>query len=356
MTTEALLEKLYAQLTMAQEPGTAVELDVEAVRQVVRLAKEHLEGQPAIQALAGNIYVVGDTHGQLHDVLNYFDILGSPLTHNYLFLGDVIDRGRQSIECLVLMLVCKLRRPANFFLIRGNHETEDLATSQRGQTLRQECRDRYPCKGDELFQSLVSVFPYLPIAAIIGRRILCLHGCIASTTNLRFLSSLTLPISVEAAPPHLKIMLADLLWSDPLGPGVGSGIEPGQQDTVVTFNNNDTQTQFPVYYNRRRNSGELVSDELACHLLDEYGFDLLVRGHECYADGLSTTPSGRIFTVFGATHYYQSNEDVTAATVMVVSEDLTVRFVQFYAEADGTVTIAPEAFTRPLGGPGVRAR
>ena len=92
------------------------------LKYLINTSKRILIEQPTFLELESPITVCGDTHGQYPDLLRLFDLGGYPPEANYLFLGDYVDRGEQSIETICLLLAYKIKYEENFFILRGNHE------------------------------------------------------------------------------------------------------------------------------------------------------------------------------------------------------------------------------------------
>ena len=186
-------------------PGTLASLSDFEIKTLCQKVKPVLLSQPMLLELEAPIKICGDVHGQYTDLLRLFEYGGFPPEANYLFLGDYVDRGKQSIETICLLLAYKIQYPENFFILRGNHESAGI---NRIYGFYDECKRRYSIK---LWKVFSDVFNCLPAVALVDEKILCMHGGLSpELTNLQQIADIQRPCDVPD-----RGLLCDILWSDP---------------------------------------------------------------------------------------------------------------------------------------------
>lgn len=256
---------------------------------ICHAAREVFFSQPALIELSPPVKIVGDVHGQYTDLIRMFEMCGFPPNSNYLFLGDYVDRGKQSLETILLLLCYKLRYPENFFLLRGNHECANVT---RVYGFYDECKRRCNVK---VWKTFVDTFNTLPIAAIVAGKIFCVHGGLSpSLTHMDDIRNIARPTDV----PDYGL-LNDLLWSDPAD--MESDWEANERGVSYCF-------------------GKKVIMEF----LQKHDFDLVCRAHMVVEDGYEFFSDRVLVTVFSAPNYCGEFDNWGA--VMSVSGELLCSF------------------------------
>ncbi|BEI85439.1 hypothetical protein CcaverHIS002_0508400 [Cutaneotrichosporon cavernicola] len=141
------------------------------LREICEKTKEVLMRESNVVHVSSPVTVVGDIHGQFHDLIEIFRIGGPAPNTNYLFLGDYVDRGLHSVETISLLTCLKLRYPERIQLIRGNHESRAV-TQTYGFYL--ECTRKYG--SPTVWQYFTDMFDFLTLSVVIDDAIFCVHG------------------------------------------------------------------------------------------------------------------------------------------------------------------------------------
>lgn len=284
---DAVIEKLLR--IRGSRPGTSSDLNAAEIRMVCLRARDVLLHQPMLLELQAPIKIVGDIHGQFRDMLKIFEYGGLPPHANYLFLGDYVDRGKQSIECATMALAYKIKYPENFFILRGNHECAAIC---RIYGFYDECKRRFSIK---LWKTFIDAFNCIPVAAVIDDNIFCVHGGLSpEITTLDQIKQISRPTDIPDTG-----LLCDLIWADP-------------EKDLDGWNENDRGVSFVF-------GADIVSSFLAKHDLD-----LVVRAHQVVEDGYEFFAGRQLVTIFSAPNY--CGEFDNAGGVMTVDENLMCSF------------------------------
>nr|AEE63544.1 unknown [Dendroctonus ponderosae] len=288
---EIAIDKIIEKLLSVRgcKPGKQVNLTESEIRSICSRAHDILIAQPVLLELEAPIKVCGDVHGQYFDLLRIFEYGGFPPESNYLFMGDYVDRGKQSIETICLLLSYKIKYPENFFLLRGNHECSAI---NRIYGFYDECKRRYNIK---LWKAFSDVFNCLPVAAVIDEKILCMHGGLSpELTSLDQIAKIMRPTEIPDTG-----LLCDLVWADPDKDSRGWG--DNERGVSFTF-----------------------GQDVLGNFLEKQDLDLICRAHQVVEDGYEFFGKRQLVTVFFAPNY--CGEFDNSGAIMNVDESLMCSF------------------------------
>jgi protein phosphatase len=244
------------------------------------LALEHFRCRPIVVRINRPVSIVGDIHGSFGDLVR---ILRAHSLHtHYLFLGDYVDRGPFSLECIMLVFTLMLKFPDQITLLRGNHEIRKIAENYG---FKQELSAEYP---DVVFDAFCEAFSWMPLAAIVQNHFFCVHGGIGpQITSIAHIEGIERPILTDTSDD-----VKALLWADP-------------SDTFSRFGES-MRGHTTVY-------GALA----VANFLQATSLHTIIRAHEC-VDGVRVDAGMPVVTVFSASNY--DADTANGSGVVVINE------------------------------------
>lgn len=267
--------------------------------------KEILIEESNVQPVKAPVTICGDIHGQFHDLLELFNKGGEIPNSRYIFMGDFVDRGFNSVETFQLLLCLKMKYPAHITLLRGNHETRQITTVYGfyDETIRK-YGNANPWK------YCTEVFDYLGIGAVVEGKIFCIHGGLSP--EIKTIDQVRL-IDRRMEIPH-EGPFCDLMWSDP-------------EDM-------ETWAMSP------RGAGWLFGSKVTSEFNHINDISLIARAHQLVMDGFKYWfRDQNLVTVWSAPNYCYRCGNV--ASILNISEKLDKTFDIFHALRDQTTRAIP---------------
>jgi len=235
------------------------------IRETLRLVKQ--EAAPLVRASLP-AWIIGDLHGNFHDLLRFITMERTDGEGCFVFLGDYVDRGCFSLEVMLLLMTLKCHHPDGVILIRGNHEFPSI-NEEYG--FKDEIVSRYG--SPDLWEQFNELFSWLPLAAILGDELICLHGGIGPhSQHLDHIEQLELPIP-ESSPDDI---VSEIVWSDPTG-------------------------DCNMFVTSARGRGVLFGRLAVVEFLKGLSLKKLIRAHQCVHHGVHV--AGETITVFSSSNY-----------------------------------------------------
>ncbi|XP_067322888.1 serine/threonine-protein phosphatase with EF-hands 1 isoform X2 [Anolis sagrei] len=309
------------------------QLHARYVLQLFHETRKVLQQMPNITHLstsyAKEITICGDLHGKLDDLLLIFYKNGLPSEENpYVFNGDFVDRGKNSIEILIILFAFLLVYPNHLHLNRGNHE-DHIMNLRYGFT--KEVMKKYQCHGTTILHLLRDVYSWLPLATIIDNKVLILHGGISDTTDLKFLNlfqrnklkSVLNPPKSNAGTGNepRRATLTDAHPVQVKKSNSGSHVSSKEATKSMSASSNSRQ------YSKRQHPDNL------CHRTVSHP---VVEVQHCKPSSVTKTHTSpeltpkewkQVITIFSASNYYE--EGSNRGAYIKLNPDLIPRFVQY---------------------------
>ena len=293
LTFNKQMALLYLQKPIEKNKPFRFNISSNVIIKLCDLVKPILQEESNVLNIEAPINIFGDIHGQVSDMIHFLEMAGLPPNQKFLFMGDYVDRGNNSIEVCALLFSLKIMYPKNIYILRGNHECPEVNSMYGFLT---ECETRFGEEGKNVFNKINEVLCVLPLCAIVNEKIFCVHGGISP--HLKKVND------INKINRFIKIpdggLLCDLMWSDPNNSNDTWGVN--SRGVSCTYNANAVDT-----------------------FLNNNNLQLLCRAHQLVSEGYKFSHNNKLITVFSAPNYCGNCGNDGA--VMKISENLVCSFI-----------------------------
>ena len=256
-----------------------------------------------------SVYIIGDLHGDLYSFEAIQKIIGENISKDlFVFLGDYIDHGENSVEVFMKLAELKIEFPDNIILLAGNHERlhDQIYHESYEHTLKSQLEEN-----QELYKKYCNIFKLLPLGVVLklhdDKKIFCVHGGLPmtnyGTSRTQFVEYIEYIYNPSKSEPEFPSDFEmQLLWNDPEIPGV--------KEHITTY---------------------VHKKEIADKYMTKLGWSYIFRGHQYVKEGFRQDFEGiNEFTVFSSCNFIKKEaSDHKAAIVKIIPGSHEYEVVKF---------------------------
>ncbi|MGC9778269.1 MAG: metallophosphoesterase [Candidatus Heimdallarchaeota archaeon] len=262
----------------------ALELDEKGVTQLIDDYDSILEKKPILERIkSGSILVAGDIHGDFEIMKSIISLFRDKKDIEHLiFLGDIVDRGSNSIACLNLLFALIIQYPERVHIVRGNHEALSVNSRygflQEVMIFQSQDEELYnPNNIPKLYVRYNKTFSNMPVAIVHEKlRFFFVHGGIPiDSCTLNEIKQLPKGDQMLKNP-----LIKQLLWNDP---------KEALDQYSSSLRGNDIYTF----------GSEIVSNFLQINNLKK-----IIRAHEAFPEGAKYFFDEQLLSLFTSEEFY----------------------------------------------------
>lgn len=212
----------------------------------------------------------------------------------------------------------KVLAPAQFFLIRGNHEHRQL---QINFSFKREIMNKLKCLGDDgahdFWELINDTFDCMPVAGIIDGSIFAAHGGIPAT-DTKIEELLKMP-KVLKDPEMESASAWEMLWNDPLSRKAALPLLKALSGTKLNAQDAEEKKRG-FLFNEKRGTAFYFLEKSVDTFFSINTLSHIIRAHEVVQEGFKFHFQGKCFTVFSSSKYQGGTN--TAACILVKDEQI----------------------------------
>jgi len=266
---------------LIEEPHLISQLQFSDIAEILKKAREILLEEFLLMHINLHnskemIYVIGDLHGNLESLMRLIEIINKTNPKYVLFLGDLVDRGENQLECLILVLILKILNPNQYYVLKGNHETVEM---NQVYGFYYEFLEKF--KDPKRFYEVLSLYQVIPICFIINKTILCLHGGIPEDFDaLNKFEGLRVNEINERVYKTIANSIYQILWNDP-------------KEVENLYFSNSFRGPGIKFFGKKAFDNFMKINNLK----------YLIRAHECFEEGYRWFFNKRLLSIFSSANY-----------------------------------------------------